>query len=56
MVPNGSEIQSCRIILANPTVMAEMVFQEKHNAETVIETFNNKKVRLLPVCSMLCFY
>ena len=57
MVPNGSEIQSCRIILATPTVMAEMVFQEKHNAETVIETFNNKKVRfLLPTCSILCFY
>lgn len=47
MVPNSSEIQSCRILLATPTVMAEMVFPEKQNAEKVIETFNNKKVCLL---------
>ena len=44
MVPSGSEMQSCRIITSTPTVMAEMVFAEKHNAESVISTFNNKKV------------
>lgn len=44
MVPNGSEMQSCRIISSTPTVIAEMVFAEKHNAESVISTFNNKKV------------
>ena len=44
MVPNGSDISSCRIITASPTVMAEMVFSEKSSAEGVIETFNNKKV------------
>lgn len=44
MVPSGSEMQSCRIITSAPTVMAEMVFAEKHNAESVISTFNNKKV------------
>lgn len=44
MVPNGGEMQSCRIISAAPTVMAEMVFAEKHSAESVISTFNNKKV------------
>lgn len=44
MVPSGSEMQSCRIISSTPTVMAEMVFAEKHNAESVISTFNNKKV------------
>ncbi|KAL9073746.1 MAG: hypothetical protein Q9161_002784 [Pseudevernia consocians] len=43
MVPSGSEMQSCRIITSTPTVMAEMVFAEKHNAESVISTFNNKK-------------
>ena len=44
MVPSGGEMQSCRIITSAPTVMAEMVFAEKHNAESVISTFNNKKV------------
>ncbi len=44
MVPSGSEMQSCRIISSTPTVMAEMVFAEKHSAESVISTFNNKKV------------
>ena len=49
MIPSGGEMQSCRIITASPTVMAEMVFSEKHNAEAVIETFNNKKVPILHV-------
>ena len=44
MVPSGGEMQSCRIISSAPTVMAEMVFAEKHSAESVISTFNNKKV------------
>ena len=44
MVPSGGEMQSCRIISSSPTVMAEMVFAEKQNAESVIYTFNNKKV------------
>ena len=44
MVPNGIEVSSCRIITASPTVMAEMVFNEKAGAERVIETFNGKKV------------
>ena len=34
---------SCRIMTSNPTVMAEMVFPEKHIAENVIQTFNNQK-------------
>ena len=34
---------SCRIMHNNPTVVAEMVFHEKHIAETVISTFNNQK-------------
>ncbi len=44
MVPTGGEMQSCRIITASPTVIAEMVFTEKYSAESVISTFNNKKV------------
>ncbi|KAM0800017.1 hypothetical protein BDR22DRAFT_274493 [Usnea florida] len=43
MVPSGGEMQNCRIISSAPTVMAEMVFAEKHHAESVISTFNNKK-------------
>ena len=44
MIPSGGEMQSCRILTASPTVIAEMIFSEKHNAESVISTFNNKKV------------
>ena len=51
MVPSGGEMQSCRIISSSPTVMAEMVFAEKQNAESVISTFNNKKV-----CQTRCDY
>ena len=44
MVPSGGEMQSCSIIASDPTVIAEMVFAEKANAERVIATFNNKRV------------
>jgi len=44
MIPSGGEMQSCRILTSSPTVIAEMVFSEKNNAESVISTFNNKKV------------
>ena len=46
MIPSGGEMQSCRILTSTPTVIAEMVFSEKSNAESVISTFNNKKVGL----------
>ncbi len=45
MIPSRGEMESCRIMTSTPTVIAEMVFSEKHNAESVISTFNNKKVR-----------
>ena len=44
MLPVGGEMQSCRIITATPTVMAEMVFLDTRNAEAVIGMFNNQKV------------
>ena len=44
MIPSGGEMQSCKIIASEPTVIAEMVFAEKVNAERVIATFNNKRV------------
>jgi hypothetical protein len=41
---NGaSGMASCKIMSNNPTVIAEMVFHEKHIADTVISTFNNQK-------------
>lgn len=40
----GGEMQSCRILKASPTVVAEMVFAEKTNAQSIIDTFNGKKV------------
>ena len=44
MMPIGGQMQSCRILTATPTVIAEMIFAEKHNADNVVSTFNNKKV------------
>ena len=45
MVPSGGDMISCKIMSSSPTVMAEIVFAEKYNAETVISKFNNMKVR-----------
>ena len=44
MLPIAGEIQACRILTSTPTVIAEMVFSEKEGADSVIATFNNKKV------------
>ena len=45
MEPLGQEIISCRLISAQPTVLAEIVFADKEGAEMTIATFNNQKVR-----------
>ena len=44
MVPSTVMLQSCRILTSSPTVIAELVFAEKQDAESVVATFNNKKV------------
>lgn len=44
MLDVGGQMTECRLVATNPTVMAEMTFIEKSGAETVISTFNNKKV------------
>ena len=49
MLPVGGEMQSCRILTAAPTVVAEMVFTDKENAELVIDTFNNKNYNAIRV-------
>ncbi|KAI9764709.1 MAG: hypothetical protein M1840_008101 [Geoglossum simile] len=36
------DIISCIILTASPTVIAEIVFQQKSSAETIIATFNNQ--------------
>ena len=40
----GGDVLYCRLIAANPTVMAEMGFADVAAADTVIETFNNHRV------------
>lgn len=40
----GGELLECRIVVAKPTVMAELTFGTKEGAENVIATFNGKKV------------
>ncbi|KAF1999994.1 hypothetical protein P154DRAFT_522780 [Amniculicola lignicola CBS 123094] len=43
MTPIGGELQGCRLLSSNPTVMVEMIFEAKDGAENVIATFNGKK-------------
>lgn len=35
----------CRLLASNPTVIAELVFSKMSTADSIIATFNNKKVR-----------
>jgi hypothetical protein len=43
--PNKSQgLSSCRLISANPTVIAELVFDSQEEAEAVVAKFNNKMV------------
>lgn len=44
MQPVGGEVRSCKLVSANPTVMAELVFEDKDGADNVIATFNNQRV------------
>ncbi|KAJ4305209.1 hypothetical protein N0V90_000740 [Kalmusia sp. IMI 367209] len=39
----GGELLDCRVVVAKPTVMAELTFATKDGAENVIATFNGKK-------------
>lgn len=52
MVPSGGEMQSCKVTSYHPTVTAEMVFAEKASADSVIATFNNKKVKAQASCTL----
>lgn len=40
----GGELLECRVVVPNPTVMAELTFATRDGAENVIATFNGKKV------------
>lgn len=46
VAPVGGDVQSCRIVSASPTVLAEMVFADREGAENVIATFNNQRVSI----------
>lgn len=37
----------CRLVASNPTVIAELVFSKISTANSIIATFNNKKVWLI---------
>ncbi|KAK3692130.1 hypothetical protein B0T22DRAFT_4909 [Podospora appendiculata] len=42
MTPVGGIISSCRVLKQHPIVIAEIVFESKEGAESVIDTFNNQ--------------
>lgn len=44
MLDVGGQMSDCKLVAAQPTVIAEMTFIERTGAETVIGTFNGKKV------------
>lgn len=46
----GGDLQFCRLMAAQPTVIAEMGFTNAGDADKVIETFNNKRVSLRRTC------
>ena len=46
LMSTGGDMVHCKILAASPTVVAEMVFTEKANADRVIATFNNRKVSI----------
>ncbi|SMR48906.1 unnamed protein product [Zymoseptoria tritici ST99CH_1E4] len=43
MLDVGGQMSDCKLVAAQPTVIAEMTFIERTGAETVIGTFNGKK-------------
>jgi len=45
MAPHGGEIRSCAIVSHSPTT-AELVFESKEGADTIIETFHNQTVSI----------
>ncbi|KAL9631955.1 MAG: hypothetical protein Q9204_003995 [Flavoplaca sp. TL-2023a] len=47
MLPIGGPMQNCQIVTKLPSVVAEMVFSDKAQADNVIATFNNKKASSL---------
>jgi hypothetical protein len=49
MAPHAGETLGCRLLTAAPTVMVELQVVTKEGADNVIATFNNQKVRHLPV-------
>lgn len=49
----GGQMESCKIVASNPTVIAEMSFLEKSGAEKVIDTFNGKKVCMIRVSRLV---
>jgi hypothetical protein len=48
----GGDLQFCRLMAAQPTVIAEMAFTNAGDADKVIETFNNKRASLGRIHSM----
>lgn len=45
MTPVGGVTLDCRIIAERPNVIAEITFESKEGADSVVDTFNNQNVR-----------
>lgn len=48
MTDVGGQVLQCKMLANAPTVIAEITFADKSGADTVINTFNGKKVCLPP--------
>lgn len=42
----SGDVLSCRLIASDPTVIAEMAFPSRDGADSVVATFNNKRVSI----------
>ncbi|CAL3965860.1 hypothetical protein PZA11_002697 [Diplocarpon coronariae] len=42
MIPVGGSVLSCRIVSERPIVVAELVFETREGADSVVDVFNNK--------------
>ena len=47
MEPVAGQMVSCNVITSSPTVIAEMVFEDKNGADKVVSTLNNQRASRL---------
>lgn len=55
MVPVGGKIVECTLIATRPNVIAEIVFETREGAKSVIDTFHNQTVSTILIARLRYF-